>query len=401
MKILMVNKFLYSKGGSESYVLGLSEYLINHGHCVQFFGMEDEKNIVGNNIDSYVSNFDFKNITIQKLFYPLKIIYSIEAKKKLGKLIEYFNPDIIHLNNFNFQITPSILYEIKKKNIPVVMTLHDFQIVCPNHMLYLENKNKVCEACKGKKYRNCVSNRCLHNSITKSIIATIESYLYHRLHVYEKYIDYYISPSEFLKNKFIEFGVNGDNIYILHNFIPNGELMNTIKKNYVLYFGRLSIQKGIKTLIETCKKLNDIQFIIAGDGKFKDEIQGIKNINYVGFKNGDDLRILISEALFSILPSECYDNCPMSVLESQMLGTPVIGANIGGIPELIQDKKDGLLFEPGNIEDLTNKIKFLYSNRNILQQFSNKCIKKINKFSIDNYYKKLINIYNLALNYHH
>ena len=129
-------------------------------------------------------------------------------------------------------------------------------------------------------------------------------------------------------------------------------------------------------------------------------MKGIKNIEFVGFKTGNELKTLISEALFSIYPSECYDNCPMSVLESQTYGTPVIGANIGGIPELIDNNTDGLLFEPGNVDDMVEKIKYLYDNRDILNGYSDKCIEKVKKFSIDKYYDELMKIYNMAIEKH-
>lgn len=400
MKVLMVNKFLYPNGGSETYCFSLGRELMNRVHEVEYFGMEHEKNIVGNKLNIKISNVNFKKTSIKSIFYPLKIIYSFESKRKIKKLIESFKPDIIHLNNFNFQITPSILYEIKKHNIPVIMTLHDFQLICPNHMLYIEESNRICESCKGKKYFECIRNKCLHNSKFKSFLAAFESFLYHKLKVYDKYIDYFISPSLFLKKKFIEFGENESKIFVLHNFISTNSSVIATKENYVLYFGRLSIQKGFKTLIQTMKRLPDINFVVAGDGVLKDELSGMNNVEYVGFKNGLDLQKLISEALFSIIPSECYDNCPMAVLESQVLGTPVIGSNIGGIPELIDNNVDGLLFEPGDVNDLTSKIMNLYSNRDRLFEFSRRCVEKAKNFSVEQYYNELIKIYELAISKH-
>jgi len=399
MKILIVNKFLFENGGSETYCFKLAEYLKQKGHSIQFFGMDHEKNVVGNDLNLYVKNVEFKDVTISKILYPFKIIYSIEARSKIEKLIKHYKPDIVHLNNYNFQITPSILYEIKKYKIPVVMTLHDLQIVCPNHLMYIEHEKKICEDCKGRKYINCIKNKCIHNSRLKSIFAAMEGYIYYKLKTYDKMIDYYIAPSNFLKDKICEFGENKDRIKVIHNFISrkSDPSAKSIKKDYVLYFGRLSIEKGIRSFISACKMLPGIMFIVAGRGELEKELEGVSNIKYVGFKAGEELNSLISEALFSVNTSECYDNCPMSVLESQMLGTPVIGANIGGIPELIENNIDGLLFEPGNARDLANKINFLYSNRIILQQFSEKCISKVNMFSVENYYKKLFEVYNLAL----
>ncbi len=401
MKILFVNKFLYLNGGSETYLFGLSDYLKNMGHDVEFFGMQHPKNIVNNSVNLNVRNMEFKGNLISKFSYPFKIIYSIEAANKISKVIKHFKPDIVHVNNYNFQLTPSILYKVRKLGIPVIQTLHDFQIVCPNHMMYLEHKNIICEECINRRYRNCVKNNCIHNSKVKSVLAAFEGWFYHKLKTYDKYIDLLISPSIFLKKKIVEFGEHDSRIKVLHNFInPSADVYYENKKNYVLYFGRLSIQKGIRTLIKACKNLPELKFIFAGGGELESELEGIENIEFVGFKSGEDLKTLVSKALFSIYPSEWYENCPMSVLESQMYGTPVIGADIGGIPELIDDKVDGLLFKPGNSDDLAEKIKYLYNDINVLHEYSIRCIEKVKKFSIDNYYKELMNIYSMAISKH-
>ncbi len=398
MRILMINKFLYPNGGSETYIFNLCNYLEKMGNDIEFFGMEDEKNIVSNSLDLNVTNMQFRSNSLKKLIYPFKIIYSYEAAKKIRKVLKKFKPDIVHINNFNFQITPSILFEIKKNNIPIVLTLHDFQIICPNHMMYLEHKTKVCEECKGRKYFSCIRNRCIHNSGLKSLLGAFEGWFYYKLKTYDKFIDLLIAPSNFLRNKVIEFGESETRIKVIHNFVNEVIESSDLKKqNYVLYFGRLSIQKGIRTLISVCKQLPQITFVFAGGGELEHELRGIKNIEYVGFKSGEDLKTLISHALFSIYPSEWYENCPMSVLESQMLGTPVIGANIGGIPELIDDGVDGLLFKPADINDLIKKIRYLYNNRKILEAYSFKCVEKIKRFSVDKYHDELMKVYNLAI----
>jgi len=204
-----------------------------------------------------------------------------------------------------------------------------------------------------------------------------------------------------LKNKICEFGEESNKIFVLHNFINDKRNNYSFEKgNYVLYFGRLCVQKGIMTLIEACKSLPGIEFIIAGSGELNDEFKGIQNVKYVGFKSGNDLKELVSKALFSIYPSEWYENGPLSVLESQMYGTPVIGAEIGGIPELIENNIDGLLFKPCDVDSLVEKINILYNNPEMIKKFSANCIKKIDNFSIDNYYSKLLKIYNNVIEKH-
>ena len=183
MKILIVNKFLYPKGGSETYSLKIGEELEKRGNEVQYFGMYDEKNIVGNNINLYTKKMDFHSKKLIRLLYLFKIIYSFEAKRKIKKIIKDFRPDIIHLNNINFQLTPSIIDVAHKMNIPIVQTVHDYQMMCPNHFLYNWNEKSICERCvEGSKW-NCTKYKCIHNSKLKSIIGSIEGILYSRINV--------------------------------------------------------------------------------------------------------------------------------------------------------------------------------------------------------------------------
>ena len=178
----------------------------------------------------------------------------------------------------------------------------------------------------------------------------------------------------------------------MHNFVDRVEWKETEKKDYVLYFGRFSKEKGIDTLLKVCKELPDVQFIFAGTGPLENEINGISNIQNVGFQTGTALETLIREARFSIYPSEWYENCPFSVMESQMYGTPVLGADIGGIPELIQVGKTGELFESGNAAELKEKILKLWNNKALTDQYSRNC-KDIQFDDIETYTKKLMVIY--------
>ena len=391
MKILMVNKFLYPNGGSETYIFKLGECLKAMGHEVEFFGMEDERNIVGNHANAYTSNMNFHTGKLQKLLYPIKIIYSREARKQIRKVLNDFKPDVVHLNNINFQITPSILYEIKKDNLPIVWTAHDYQLVCPNHMMYNLETKEMCEKCLGRKYKHCSKNRCIHGSRVKSYLGTLEAKYYARRKTY-RLVDKMICPSQFLEQKLLSDPVFQGKTIALHNFIDEVEPVEVKKKPYVLYFGRYSEEKGIRTLVKAAKELPDISFLFAGKGPLEEEVNGIPNIKNVGFQTGKDLEMLIREAKFSLYSSEWYENCPFSVMESQMYLTPVIGANIGGIPELIQEGKTGLLYESGNVKDLIHKIKTLWEDEDLLLQYQNNC-KSISFDTVTKYCEKLIKLY--------
>ena len=379
MKILMVNKFLYPNGGSETYIFKLGEYLISKGHEVQYFGMEHDERCVGNRINAYTSNMNFHGGSkLSKFTYPIKTIYSSEARKKIRMVLDDFMPDVVHLNNFNYQLTPSIILEIKKyekettNKVKIVFTAHDYQLICPNHMMNNPNTNENCEKCLGGKFGNCIKGKCIHGSTAKSIIGAMEALYWNTRKVY-KHIDSIICCSEFLKSKMDSNPIFREKTTALHNFIEDVEWKDVEKKDYILYFGRFSQEKGIQTLMNVCKSLPKIKFIFAGTGPLEEDINNIANIDNLGFKTGDELEKLIREAKFSIYPSEWYENCPFSVMESQMYGTPVLGANIGGIPELIQKNKTGELFESGSSLDLKEKIEILWNNKEEIEMYSKNC----------------------------
>ena len=398
MKILIINKFLYPNGGSETYIFKLGDYLKSVGHNVEYFGMEHEGRRVGNSVNAYTSDMDFHNASkLDKITYPFKTIYSKEARVKIRKVLDSFNPDVCHINNFNYQLTPSIILEIvkwrkkNKKKCKIIFTAHDYQLICPNHMLKNPNTKENCEKCLGGHFSNCMKNKCIHGSRAKSAIGMVEAVFWNALGTY-KHIDTIICCSSFLKAKMDTNPIFKDKTIALHNFVDKVEWEKTEKKDYVLYFGRFFEEKGIKTLIEVCKSVPSINFIFAGTGPLEDEINSVSNIHNVGFKSGKELETLIREARFSIYPSEWYENCPFSVMESQMYGTPVIGSDIGGIPELIEINKTGELFKAKDKEELKEKILKLFNDKDLTDTYSKNC-KNIHFDSIEDYYKKILPLY--------
>ena len=367
MKILMVNKFLYPNGGSETYIFKLGQYLQSRGHGVQYFGMEHEGRIVGNRVNAYTSNMDFHGGSkLSKLTYPIRTIYSSEARKKIRLVLEDFQPDVCHLNNFNFQLTPSIILEIRKwerqtgHKCKIVYTAHDYQLVCPNHMCNNPGTHENCEKCLGGHFLSCTKGRCIHGSLAKSAIGTLEAFFWKWMGVY-KQLDTIICCSNFMKTKLDSNPVLASKTVAMHNFIDRVEYREVQKKDYVLYFGRYSQEKGIGTLVQAAKELPQIPFVFAGSGPLEHLLEGVPNIKNVGFQRGEALETLIRKARFTVYPSEWYENCPFSVMESQMYGTPVLGADIGGIPELIRIGETGELFESGNQKSLREKLQQLWS----------------------------------------
>ena len=253
MKILMINKFLYPNGGSETYIFKLGDYLKSQGHEVQYFGMEHDGRCVGNAVNAYTSDMDFHGGSkLAKLTYPLKTIYSPEARKKLRLVLDDFQPDVCHINNFNYQLTPSIILEIVKwrresrKRCRIVFTAHDYQLICPNHMLNNPNTHENCEKCLGGHFLSCMKGKCIHGSTAKSAIGMMEAEFWKRNGAY-KYIDTMICCSEFLKTKMDSNPLFAKKTVAMHNFVDRVEWKETPKKDYVLYFGRFSKEKGIDT----------------------------------------------------------------------------------------------------------------------------------------------------------
>ena len=392
MKILMISNMLFPMGGVETYMMSISEELKRLGHEVEFFGMEDKRNTLTNKFGIYKRNIDYKKLSIKTLTYPMSVIYSFNSRRKLKKLLKLYKPDIIHLNTINFNITPSIISLISKFRIPIIKTIHDAQIACPNHRLFIEHKMEPCTRCIHGNYTNCFKNKCISNSRSKSLIATIESYFYHIKKTYLK-IDKYILPSKFMLNIHLTNGIPSSKMEYLINFsrlnIPSDY---PYKGDYVIYFGRISAEKGIGTLIKAIKELKEIMFYFVGTGPMSSDLESIDNVKLLGYKQGDELTTLISRAKLSVYPSEWYENSPLSVLESQALGTPVIAANIGGIPELITEKT-GLLFKSGDYVDLKTKINLLFNDEKLLDDMTHAC--KNNNFvlGVEQYSAKLIEIY--------
>jgi glycosyltransferase involved in cell wall biosynthesis len=402
MKILLANKYYYLKGGAEVSFFETAKLLENKGHKVVFFSMQHPRNYTSEYEKYFVSNVDYEKKGFRyKIAILLKLLYSLEAKKKIEKLIEREKPDIAHLNNIYHQISPSILHSLKKIRIPMIMTLRDYKMVCASYLM-LNNRN-VCDACKDGRYYNCFIKSCVKKSRAKSLLNTIEMYLDHKiLNIYDL-VDVFISPSRFLKSKLEEMGFKKKIVY-LPNFVNLEEFQPEYswQENSIVYFGRLSKEKGLFTLIEAVKGL-DVKLKIIGEGPIRESLEHrakskeIKNIEFMGYKSGEDLKNKIRKSMFVVLPSEWYENNPRSIIEGFALGKPAIGARIGGIPELVRDNETGLTFEPGNADDLREKIKELLGNSSLLKKMGENARRFVEtELNPEKHYQKLMEIYQRA-----
>lgn len=381
MKILLINKFHYRKGGAETVYFDTADIFIKQGNDVHFFSTKNKENVECNDEKYFIKYRDyskghgfFKNI---KSF--LNMLYSFEAKRNLKRMIKDVGPfDVAYLHNIYHQISPSIIKVLKKNNIKVIMVVHDLKLMCPNYKM-VNGKNELCEKCKGGKYYNCVKYKCVKNSFAASLACTIESYFHKFIKAYNG-VDLFITPSIFMRNKMIEYGFSESKVIHINN--PVKFLDDSIQSNigdYYLFIGRLSWEKGIDFLINTFSKINNKKIIIAGDGPRINDIQkfisdnGIKNIELVGFKSGEDLKNLILNSKAIIVPSVVYENQPMSIIEAFSLKKIVIGSNIGGIPELIGNNERGLLFNANDPIDLISCINiFENTDKDLIIEKENK-----------------------------
>jgi glycosyltransferase involved in cell wall biosynthesis len=400
MRILQVNKFYYPRGGADKYFINLSQALERAGNEVAIFSMAHPKNLPSDFSSYFVSRISFNNGSWRDKFkIPVRIIYNFEAKKKFQKLINDFQPDIIHIHNIYHQISPSILDTAKKSGIPVVMHLHDYKLICPNYQLFVNGE--ICEACKPQRYYKCTQKKCLKNSRTKSLLATIEIYLHNSVwKIYKRNINLFIAPSVFMKQKITEFGWPADKIKVIINpFSPelniNKNEEAVPEENYLLYFGRLSKEKGLTTLLEAAVATNS-QLKFAGHGPEEENLKKYtqdKKIDaeFLGFKEGKELLKIILKAKTVIIPSLWYENMPLSLLEALSLGKLVIASNIGGIPEIIKDGENGLLFKPGNISDLIAKIKLLETIN--AKEIKKRAKESVIDFTITNNLNEVLEVY--------
>ena len=283
----MINKFLYPNGGSETYIFKLGDYLKSvRGMKSSTLAWSTKAAVwVMRSMHTHPIWISTAAPSWRSLTYPLKTIYSSEARKKLRLVLDDFKPHILHINNFNYQLTPSIILEIQKwrkegNKCRIIFTAHDYQLVCPNHMCNNPNTGENCEKCLGGHFLNCTKGKCIHGSTAKSAVGTAEA-VFWKLNGAYKYIDTMICCSEFLKTKMDSNPLFARKTVAMHNFVDRVEWKEVEKKDYVLYFGRFSKEKGIDTLLKVCRELSDMQFIFAGTGPLENEIKGIPNIKNV------------------------------------------------------------------------------------------------------------------------
>lgn len=349
MKILLVNKFHYMKGGSERYYFTLADAFRKAGHEVIFFSMQDEKNIPCEQSKYFVSNASVSGGIKSKLNMVLHIAYSKEAYRNMTALLKAETPDLVILNLVHKQLTLSIIDAIKDYDpgLPVFWTMHDLIAVCPVYTM-LDGNGNICEKCLSGDFSNCVKNRCVKGSRLMSKLSEHEAKIIRKRRWYDK-VDLFICPSEFYQKKLQSAKFTRSDIVCMRNPLPPDTQFRLTNGSggYVLYFGRLSAEKGIKTLIKAASATGR-SLLILGTGPMEEELKrlakGDKNIVFGGFKQGEELTKCIADARCVVLPSEWYENGPYSAMEAMALGKPLIVSDYGGLPELVEDGANGYIY---------------------------------------------------------
>lgn len=399
MKILLVNKYHYLKGGAETYYFTLGKILEKAGHTVIYFSMSSSENLPCKQENYFVSHKEYVNKTtfIEKIKAFNTLIYSKEAYNKITKLIENEKPDLAILSNIHRQLTTSIIDALYEHKIKIYWVVHDLILLCPNYTM-LNNKFEICEKCCGGKYFNCVKNKCVKNSYLKSFLGYREAKYNKKRNIVKK-IDLFITPSNFYRDKMIEYGFEPNKI----KYIPNPiEITKNILINndgsYCLYFGRLSREKGIKTLIRACLE-TDTELLILGKGPLENELKelvgksGKTNIKFGGFASGNALEKYIHDSKIVALPSEWYENGPYSAMEAMNLGKPLLVSNKGGLPELVDNNINGYIFN--SYEELLKILESLNKNGIDPLMGFNSYKKAFSMFNADDYVEKIFTDFGL------
>lgn len=414
MKVLLVNKYHYLKGGAERAYFDTAKILKEGGHEIAFFSMNHPQNEKTYWEKYFVENVDYggKGVSFsKKIRMALRIIWNFEAQNRLEALLKEFHPDVVHFHNTYHQLSPSIIWTFKKHDIPMVMTLHDYKVICPNYSLFV--RGNIWEKSKCRKYWRCVTDRCVKDSVTKSLICTIEAYVHSFLKSYEQ-VHVFASPSLFLIHKFKEFGFRKE---IEH--LPQPVLMDVTEKELVddimvshalnritpffLFFGRLSREKGVDVILHAMSLYQGgNRLVIVGDGPDKDhlekriqELELRDKVILSGAKTGNELKRYIMRAKAVILSSVWYENMPYALVEALHLGKAVMAPNLGGIGEVVKNGKNGFLFEGGSAESLLQAMDRIdVSDINALEAYAKKSVEHL---SASNYAHDITRLYRLAI----
>jgi glycosyltransferase involved in cell wall biosynthesis len=392
MKILIANKFFFPNGGSEAVMFQEREYLLSSGANVIDFSMRDPRNRESAFKEKFVSSKYYNVRGISKISTALSFIHSQEAVIKVADIIDKTRPDIMHCHNIYHQITPSIINVAKSRGISVVLTLHDFKPVCPAVLRLRAERS--CSLCLDGDFHQVLINRCCGGSIRDSALLYAEAVVQRWLGSYEK-VDRFLAPSGFMRDAALH-RFRSDQVVLLYNGVDTAKVeVSARDEGYVLYLGRLSKEKGVETLLRAHDAAGTWDLVVAGTGPLADDLQKrYPNARFVGQLSGQALKATIGGASAIVVPSEWYENCPMSVLEAMAYGKPVVASRVGGIPELVVDGVTGVLFEAGDASELRQQVSRLMGDASLrVRMGAAGRIRAERQFSIERHNASLMDTY--------
>jgi glycosyltransferase involved in cell wall biosynthesis len=400
---LYCNKYNYPFSGTEVYLFELMDLMRRQGHDVALFSMADRRGDPTPYDRHFVPHIDFKADAglWPKAQLAAHAIYSTEARRKMRKMIEDFRPDVAHVRNIYHHLSPSILWELKARNVPVLYHLNDFKLLCPSYNLVAHGE--ACEACKGGAFWHALPRNCYPGVGARSTLVT-EAYVHHWLGTYRKCVDLFLAPSQFVRDKFVEHGWDRGKFKCLSHFQSPHPVTRAPNDGPILYFGRLSEEKGVGDLVRAMQQVPELRLVVAGDGPQRAVLQelaaslSLNNVEFVGHVGREERDRLIAQSRFTVLPSHAYETLGKTILESFALGRAVVASDTGSRRELILPYETGLLYRCGSVKDLARSIKELAADRPLTEAMGQAGWDVIRQYHTpEGHYEKLVSIYeNLA-----
>jgi glycosyltransferase involved in cell wall biosynthesis len=400
MRILYCNKYNYPFSGTEVYLFELMELMRAQRHEVALFSMADPRGEATPYDRHFVPHIDFKEKSgwWHRARQAGHAIYSVDARRRIRAMIQDFRPDVAHVRNIYHHLSPSILWELKAQGIPVLYHLNDFKVLCPSYNLVAQGE--ACEACKGGKFWHAVQKECYPGRGTRVALAA-EAYFHRWLGTYRKCVDVFLAPSQFVRDKFVEHGWDGGKFEVLQHFQQIHPLREPSSEDRpLLYFGRLSAEKGVDDLLRAMQQVPQMRLIIAGDGPQRAELQELatslrlSNVKFVGQVGRVERDWLIAQSRFTVLPSHAYETMGKTILESYAVGRAVVATDLGSRRELIHDGGTGLLYRTGDINQLAQAIQLLGSNPELAEKMGRAGREMVRERHMPRaHYQKLLGVY--------
>jgi glycosyltransferase involved in cell wall biosynthesis len=403
MRILYCNKYDYPFSGTETYLFDLIQQLENRGQETALFSMEHGRTPAFSGRSYRIPHIDFKDPNagfVKKAKMAAHALYSPSARRAMRDCLADFAPDLAHIRGIYHHLSPSILWELKRQRVPVLYHLNDFKILCPTYNFVADGR--ACDLCSKGAFYHAATKGCYTGPRSSAVVLAAEAYLHKWLRTYQRCVDMFLAPSEFVRDKLIAGGFSAKRIEVLPHFqtLPRGDQQPTSDEGYVLYFGRLSPEKGAYELLRAMVRLPHTPLIIAGEGPERPRLEALarelnlKQVSFVGMVHGDKLQKLIAGCSFSVFPSLAYETLGKSILESYAWGRPVIASDLGSRREFVEHGVTGLLYPGGDREQLAHSIGFLFDRPDLIEKMGAAARSRVKtNHSPDQHIEKLLDLY--------